>query len=150
MILKNFKIFNRSCILMIILILSVSSTLAKTNSQDSLLSVRDSLQNVLDDLESERRGSTAIPKHLGIYKSIVSVDDHIIGLLLDSLELKTAAYNSGLDEYKTSLAAINDKLDLVNDWKDKLERTVQILVLVLLMLTYYVFKLQRKRSAEDE
>ncbi|MFC2123818.1 hypothetical protein ACFLU5_03315 [Bacteroidota bacterium] len=150
MVAKYLDIFNFKHVLLIIFTLSVHNTLATSELQDSLISVRDSLRNLLDETNPKWSTSTTDQEHLSIFKSIVTADDNLISMLYDSLESKKVFYETSVKEYKSSLAAVNNKLDLVNDRRGKLERTVLILVLVLMMLTYYVFKLQRKKSVEED
>ena len=108
---------------------------------DSLFARRDSLRINLDSaLIQNQKDSLAQPAVMHLYKDIISIDDQLLKFEKPDI----TQYTGEKENLKKSLNALNDKLDLVNDRRMKLERTVFILVLVLLMLTFYIFKLQRR------
>ena len=148
MVPNNLDIFNRIHVLLIILTLSVNFTLAHANSQDSLTSARDSLLLTLN--ETSLMESANDKERVEIYQRVVVVDDRLIRILKDHILMQDDKYTTSVDEFKKSLAAVNKKLDQVNDRRVKLERTVLTLILVLMMLTYYIFKLQRKKTASGD
>lgn len=108
---------------------------------DSLFATRDALRINLDSaLRQNQKDSLTQPAVINLYKDIISIDDQL--LKFDKPDM--TQYAGERENLRNSLNALNDKLDLVNDRRIKLERTVLILVLVLLMLTFYIFKLQRR------
>jgi len=79
-------------------------------------------------------------------EDLIDMDSKIIQSMNDSILSLHDVFQTSEENTKNTMVVINKKLDLLNDRKTKLERTVLILILVLMMLTYYIFKLQRKNS----
>ena len=128
---------------LIVILLWFHNNPVSTEYPDSLMSARDSLLSIIkkDYFVGENR--VIDERTIELFTGIIELDNQMLSSSSNSSIRK-------IENMKLSLKVLNDKIDKIQDRKTKLERTILTLVLVLLMLTYYVFKLQRKSANMEE